>query len=357
MTNRKKKRRRKPAGGGGGGGNGTRGPAQRQSVVEPSGRDPSSGEKVAARSVDEDGEATPRPRGLFGSTSRMREPSPFPGFRASLARGVAETAGTVPVLIIGFLAVFAIWAAFALVGAVDVMGRFQLAVADALPPMYVVFLDAILVFAPTIAGSSFAGLGLAIGLTVFRVLVLGAIAVLLASRLGVLEGNGRRAFARAVPHLVLIGLAIFGVGVAIPYVIGSQLGNFAAYLLLAGPLIAFHFLIFAPIAAVIDGATFRDAIRRSGRAARLPGGSHLAFTFGYFLFLTALQFLLRPSSVEPATPTILTWTIALAATFLHLSAFAALVYRWVAVRDLKALDQPAGRGAAREAPARGRTRG
>jgi len=357
MTNRKKKRRRKPSVTGGG--NGTRGQARRQAAVEPaaSAEEADAAGKSAAKAPTEE-EARPRPRGIFGSSSRMREPSPFPGFRESMARGLTETARTVPVLVLGFLSVLVIWSAFAAAGAEDLMTSKSLATAFALPPLYLLFSDGVLAFFPVVSGSAVAGLGVAIGLTIFRVLVLGAVAAMLAPRLGAPDLDRRRAFVRAFPHLVLIALAVFGVGAAIPYVAGGLLpGNFGGLLFLAGPLLGLHFLIFAPIAAVVDGANFREAMRRSGRAARLPGGSHLALTFGYFAFALFLVSLVPGRPVDPATPSILTWAIALAATFVHLGTFAAFAYRWLAVRDLPTLDQPARPARGASAARRGRTKG
>ncbi len=357
MTNRKKKRRRKPAASGGG--NGTRGPAERQAAAEPSRSGRGSGAaKDPAPDETPGEEVRPRARGLFGASTRMREPSPFPSFRESMAKGVVETARRTPALVVGFLALFAVWSTFVLSGAGDLMTSKSLATALALPPLYLLFSDGVLAFYPVVAGSAVAGLGVAIGLTIFRVLLLGAIAAILAPRLGAPDLDRRRAFVKAIPHLTLIALAVFGVGAAIPYVAGGLLpGNFGGILFLAGPLLGLHFLTFAPIAAVVDGANFRDAMRRSGRAARLPGGSHLALSFGYFAFALFLISIVPGRVVDPATPSVLTWTVALVATFLHLSTFAAFVYRWLAVRDLKALDQPVRRGPARDVPARGRTRG
>jgi hypothetical protein len=356
MTNRKKKRRRKPSVTGGG--NGTRGQARRQAAVEPAASEEADAAGKSAAKAPTEEEARPRPRGIFGTSSRMREPSPFPGFRVSVGRGLAETARSAPVLVLGFLSILVIWSAFATAGAVDLMTSKSLATAFALPPLYLLFSDGVLAFFPVVSGSAVAGLGVAIGLTIFRVLVLGAVAAMLAQRLGAPDLDRRRAFVRAIPHLVLIALAVFGVGAAIPYVAGGLLpGNFGGLLFLAGPLLGLHFLIFAPIAAVVDGASFRDAMRRSGRAARLPGGSHLALTFGYFAFALFLVSLVPGKPVDPATPSILTWAIALAATFVHLGTFAAFVYRWLAVRDLPTLDQPVRPARGASTPRRGRSRG
>jgi len=107
-----------------------------------------------------------------------------------------------------------------------------------------------------------------------------------------------------------------------------------------GPIVGLYYLGFAPIAVIVDGVGYREAVRRSARAARLPGGGHLPLVFGYFAFCLFLYSSTPASVVSPATPSILTWSFALLSTYLHVGMLGALTYRWMAVRE-RAAEVPA----------------
>ncbi len=158
-------------------------------------------------------------------------------------------------------------------------------------------------------------------------------------------------WARAIPQLLLISLAMFGVSAALPFLLLTLVpGGLGQIALLAGPLAGLHFLVFAPVTAIVDGTSYRDAIRFSARAARLPGKSHLALTFAYFALAMFAASALPPFG--QATPTVGTWAIVLLVTFLHVMVLAAFVYRWFAVRDVV----PKGPATPRPRPTRGGAR-
>lgn len=336
MTNRRKKRRRgrAPAG------NGTRGTAQRRAAVERERAEDRASREVPApapaaekpsprRAPDP---VPPRPRGLFGA--RFREPSPYPGFVDSVGRGLGAVASSPPAFVIGFLSLLVLWVAYVALGAADLMSPRAMAALLTVPPLHILLNDRVLAFFPVVGDSVLGGLGVAVALSLFRGVVLGAVVALVARRLGWTGQPVVRAWARAIPALLLISLAFFGLAAAVPYVFAGVLpGNLAGILLLAGPLLGLYFLVFAPVVAVVEGAGYRDAIRRSARAARLPGGAHITLTFGYFALTLFLVSAIPARVVEPATPTVLTWAIAMAATFLHLGVMGAFVYRWLLVRE------------------------
>jgi hypothetical protein len=337
MSKGKKKRRRNRSSSSG---NGTRGTAHRQAAV---GREEAAVEARRASSDD----APVRPRGVFGT--RLRETSPYPSFADSMLRGITAASSSIPALAISFVSVFALWGGNVLVGAADLMYPKAIPELLALPPLHILFSDYFLAFSPVPALPPPAKIAIAVGFTVARGLVFGVLIALLASRLGWTEERPLRRWAKAIPHIVALSLAFFGVAAAIPFLLLSLLpGQLGQLVILAGPVVGLHFLAFAPVTAVLDGTSYRDAVRKSARAARLPGGSHLALTFGYFAFVLFLVSLVPQGPVSPATPTIQTWAIALGATFVHVGVLGAFVYRWLEVRDQvpeAAPARPAGRGA------------
>jgi hypothetical protein len=327
MRNRKNTRRRnRPSAGG----NGTKAAAERRAAVtgtdaEEAAEAPDGAKRARRRAVD-------RPRGPFGT--RLREPSPYPKFTETIAEGVAAAGSSPAVLLIAFLAVLALWAAHQAVGAGDLVTPKAMANLMALPPIHILFTDTNVAFSAVPAFSPAAKLALAVGFTIARGLAFGAIIALLGSRLGWAEDRPLARWARAIPNLLAIALAFFGVAAAIPYLLLTMLpGQLGTLAVLAGPVVGLHFLAFAPVTAVLDGAGYREAIRRSARAARLPGGSHLALSFGYFAFALFLISIVPQPPVAPATPSVQSWAVSLATTFVHVSVLGAFVYRWLVVRD------------------------
>lgn len=320
MSNRKKKRRRaRPSAPAAGNGSGAAVRREAEGSTRTEGGD-------AAATAGRGG----RPRGVFGA--RLRERSPYPGFSDTLARGLVAAGSSTAALAIAFLAVLVLWAGHVAAGAVDLMSPKAMANLMALPPVHILFSESNLAFSAVPVASPPVKLGIAVGFTLARGLAFGAIIALLASRLGWAEERPLLRWARAVPQLLLVSLAFFGVAAAIPFLVLSLLpGQLGTLAVLAGPIVGLHFLAFAPLAAVLDGSGYRAAIRRSARAARLPGGSHLALTFGYFAFALFLFSIVPQPVVAPATPSVVAWAIALVATFVHVGVLGGLVYRWLAV--------------------------
>jgi hypothetical protein len=118
-----------------------------------------------------------------------------------------------------------------------------------------------------------------------------------------------------------------------------------------------HFLAFAPVVAAAEGVPAGAALRIGMRASRLPGARHLTLVLLYVLVVLYAE--LGAAAVggeaHPATPSVLTWGVALLATVGHVVMLGALAYRWDVVRD-QVLAEERGREAERRA-ARGRGRG
>jgi hypothetical protein len=113
-----------------------------------------------------------------------------------------------------------------------------------------------------------------------------------------------------------------------------------------------YFLGFAPTAAVRQGRGVLDTIRRSGRAAQLPGTRQLLFCALYFFVALPVVVGLVPGGTElSANPSFAAWIFILAVNVVHRAFMAALAFRWIAVEPLVP-DEPVRRRAARTEPAK-----
>jgi hypothetical protein len=255
-------------------------------------------------------------------------------------------AGAFPlVLAIAFLGLLVLWGVFALLdvplsaeGMVYVMG---------LPPLHIP-IDVSLVQS-LLRSSSALALVSVLALGVVRGLLLGSVALLL---FGALRGQGEpRAALRRLPKVAVSLFGIYGVEVALFLFalafIQAILGPAAALIMLV---LGLHFVGFAPVIAAAEGVPAGAALRLGFRTARLPGGRHLGFVLLYFA--TVVYAGVGANSVagplEPATPSILTWGLALLATFGHVVMIGALAFRWDAVRE-RVLEEHGRREAERRA--------
>jgi hypothetical protein len=101
-----------------------------------------------------------------------------------------------------------------------------------------------------------------------------------------------------------------------------------------------YFLVYAPVAAILEGLPVRDAVRTAYRVARLQGTGHPAMVAAYGFLVIVLALLAPRAQVIEATPSVLVWAYALFASLLQVSMLAALVQRWPWLRE-SVLDAPA----------------
>lgn len=278
----------------------------------------------------------PRPGGLFG----LRVPSPYPKLGPTLVRGLAAVAGSPFTLLGPPLVALLIWAGLLAAGIDHMPSYFHDVLA--LPPISTNFFD--FGISLTVGGLSFRTLALMMGLTVVRALVM---AVLIGLLLEALE-HGRVSFAgmrrglRAIfpmfgLMLMFLSLMFFSRFVA------QFIGSFGT-LVFFGALIGGAFLLgFAPIVAVRDGVSPREAMARSFRASRIPGGRHLMMMFLYFA-LTIVSFV-QPGNSFTVNPSFRYWAYVLAMTVVHMVFLAGLAYRYDVIED--EIPPPRPRGARR----------
>ena len=302
MTSKRRRKRRTPRSGSGA-------PATRSSKT--------SAEPLAP----EEAPAERRPTG-FGL------PSPHPPLGASLLRGVRAVGGSPVLLGTAFLCMLLTWGVFVALGSPP--RPRELALLMSLPPTYV------LADVPASLGAAtdtVGGLAAIAALAATRAVTFGLLIRLLVDGLGdrrvslpeALRGLPRSILPLAVVYLVGFGLTLLG-----SQVIASFLGQLAIFTIV----VALYLLAFAPVVVVSEGARPQDALRRSFRAARLPGTRHLTLVTAYFLLVYASAAAVPAGVLIPVTPSFLAWAYALTVTFVHVAFLGALVHRWLAVREL-----------------------
>jgi hypothetical protein len=166
------------------------------------------------------------------------------------------------------------------------------------------------------------------------------------TRYGVLRGLV------AIPTALVVQVASFSLIIAgnlVFPVLGPGLGFLGFVSALVGGL---FFLGFAPTAAIREGRPVMETVRRSARAAMLPGGRHLLLCSLYFFIALPVAVGFAPGGTEiTANPTLVAWVFILLANVLHVAFMAAFAYRWV-VAEAEVPDEPVRRraSAGRTAP-------
>jgi hypothetical protein len=272
---------------------------------------------------------------------------------ASLTRGALAAGGSPAVLAAAFLGLLALWGGFTLLdaalsgqGMVYVMG---------VPPVHVP-LD-VGVVQSLLRTSSTLALAAVLALGVGRGLILGALAILVHDALR--EGPDPRAALRRLPRVAVSVFGIYGAEVGLflflLLFVQSILGPAAVLVMLV---LGLHFLGFAPVIAAAEGVAAGAALRIGFRASRIPGARHLTLVLLYFavVLYAGVGATAAAGEAAPATPSILTWAVALLATFGHAVMLATLAYRWDMVRDQVLAEDGRRQEQRRAARGRGRRR-
>lgn len=291
-------------------------------------RRPAPRQAAATRQAPE-AEAPIEPRRGFGSALFSTGDSPMPPIGRSVARGFLAVASS-PVLILTALAIpLVVWLGLLALG---FEGRPALLVdVLALPPIATYF-D---------LGTGESLLSLGPGFLVFTAVALGIRSIVYGLLAGMIvesvEGGrvsswGLLSGMTAIPTVLAVNVLSFslilGSNVILP-VLGPGIGLLAAVAALVGGL---FFLGFAPTAAVRQRRPVVETIRRSGRAAMLPGSRQLLFCALYFFIALPVIVGLSPGGSQiTANPTLSGWIFILAAGVMHLAFMAGLAYRWIVV--------------------------
>ena len=274
-----------------------------------------------------------RPRLPGGRLSeRMREPSPYPPFLQTLGRGVLTVSGSLSILLLGLLFVGALWLGLLAAGLEVFPTTFVEALA--FPPFSSYLIDT---FVPTqIFGLTAAALLGTVVISFVRAAVWAALTGMIlealefgeVSMVGVLQGL--RAFPTVLAYVLINVLAIVASNLILPVLLGP-IGQLALAVVLFGSV---YLLPFTAAAAIRQHLRANEAMRRSARAARLPGPRHLAGVILYF-FIAILMLTFMPGrSIVTANPSGIEWAWILGATVVQLVFIAFFCERWLAVEAI-----------------------
>jgi hypothetical protein len=288
-------------------------------------------------------ERAPAPREAREQAREATRPAIHPPGPQSLARGLAVVGGSPAILLSSFLAVLGLWAAlFSYATLIAAAPPSLMVLFQSLPPLHSRLVDLQLIFAGRTV-PAFGAFAFVVGLLLFRAAITGlGISLMLDRFEGAdvgMEAVGtsvRKAVARVgrslygmfAIELGFLALVLLSVFVAGPF-LGAELGQLAVMAVLIGGM---YFFVYAPVIVVAEGVSPRSAVRLAIRTARIPGPRHLVFTVGYIAISLLVSQLAPSGRLATATPPVTVWAYVLFANVLHLSAQAALVYRWLSVR-------------------------
>ncbi len=293
----------------------------------------------------ESGQEAP-PRRPFGSALFGGGPSILPSIPRSLGRGLLAIVSSPILLATALVLPVLVWLALLAIGFEGSAGR--LVDVLALPPISTYF--------DLGTGASVVGVGPAfLVFTAVSVLIRGVVYALLAGMIVEALEDGRvssygvlRGIA-AIPTILVVQVIAFSLIIAgniVFPILGPGIGFLAFVAALVGGL---YFLGFAPTAAVRERRGVVETIRRSGRAASLPGTRQLLFCALYFFVALPVVVGLVPGGTElTANPTLAAWIFILAVSVVHLAFMAALAYRWIAAEP-QVPDEPVRRRGSRAA--------
>lgn len=318
---------------------------QRPAVPEP--------QAVAAEEIEGAGEPQRRRAGLFGGALLGSGGSVLPPMMRSIGRGMlavcvqpALLVGTVVVAIVSWLGLVALGFEGTPNRMVDIL---------AMPPISTYFDlgTGASVYGVGTGFLVFTGVAIVIRALVYSVLAGAIVEALEDGRVGlygVLRGI------RAIPTVLVVQVLSFSLIVG-GNLVFPVLGPGIGFLGFVAALVAgLFFLGFAPTAAVREGRTALETIRRSGRAAMLPGGRHLLLCALYFFLALPVVVGFSPGGTDiTANPTFVTWVFVLAVNVLHVGFMAAFAYRWI-VAEPAVPEEPVRRRPAREPVLRARSR-
>lgn len=279
------------------------------------------------RPMPKKAEPAPGPRRPFGSALFGTASSVMPPVGRSLGRGLLTVASTPVLVVIAVVILPLTWIALLAIGFEGSPSR--LVDVLALPPISTYF--------DLGTGASIVGIGPAfLVFTGFAIVVRSVIyAILTGLILEALEDGRVSTYGllrglRAIPVVVVVQILSFSLIVAgnlVFPVLGPGIGFLAFVAALVGGL---FFLGFAPTAAIRQGRGIAETVRRSGRAAMLPGSRHVVFCALYFFIALPVVVGFAPGGGDiTANPKLITWVFALAVNVLHLGFMAALSYRWI----------------------------
>jgi hypothetical protein len=299
-------------------------------------------------------EPVPEPRRPFSSALFGSAGSVMPPLGRSIGRGLLTVISSPVLLVIALVLVPLSWFALLAVGFEGSPSR--LVDVLALPPISTYF--------DLGTGASVVGIGPAFLLFTGVAIVIRSVSYALLSGMilealedGRVSSYGVLRGVQAIPVVFVVQILCFSLIVAgnlVFPVLGPGIGFLGFVAALVGGL---FFLGFAPTAAIRQRRSISETIRRSARAAMLPGGRHLLFCSLYFFVALPVVVGFAPGGSEiTANPGLATWIFALAVNVVHLGFMAALAYRWVVAEPSVPEEPVRRRQSSRQPSARARRR-
>jgi hypothetical protein len=332
---------------------GRKGRKRRPRGPAPSGRAP---EAVGAEELDEGEEPAVRderealPRrigpfggGLFGAATE----SLMPPIGRSIGRGILTVVSQPIFVVLAIVLSAGAWLAFVAIGFEGSPGR--LVDVLALPPISTYFDlgtgSSLYGLGPSVL--VFLGISVALRSVIYSILSGAIVEALEDGRIttyGVLRGL------TAIPTVLVVHTLAFSLIVA-GNLVFPVLGPGIGFLAFVSALVAgLFFLGFAPTAAIRQGRPVAETVRRSGRAAMLPGSRHLVLCSLYFFLALPVVVGFAPGATEiTANPTLATWIFVFVVNVVHLGFMAAFAYRWI-VAEPHVPEEPVRRRQAARAP-------
>jgi hypothetical protein len=278
----------------------------------------------------------------------------------SLTRGLITVGSEPAILLTTFLGALCLWLLYLSLQSVRILSPSDLAQMLALPPVHSV-IDRVMIFGASSRLSSSLTLVIGIAVLLVRAALLAFLIALITQALtggtldagpqgededagtapeasatgeiGAARGPGaavRSAGLRTVR--TLSSMFLFETGFLVLLSILWTLVSFLGQVGLAIVLVALmYYLLFVPVIAVVEQARPRDAMTLGLRLVRQSSRQSLLFASGYVLI--SLFFLVLQAPFASASPSIQVWGYVLLSSFVHMSVLAAVVIRWLAVRD------------------------
>lgn len=297
-------------------------------------------------------EAEPKPQparrsGPFGSALFGGGESALPPIGRSLGRGLLAVASQPVLVLLTIALVIGTWLLLLAIGFEGAPSR--LVDVLALPPISTYFDlgTAVSIYGVGPSFLLFVGVSILVRslvLAVYAGLILEALEDGRVTRYGLIRG------VVAIPVALVVNVASFTLIIA-GNLVFPILGPGIGFLGFVSALVAgLYFLGFAPTAAIREGKPVQETIRRSARAAMLPGGRHLVLCALYFFLALPVMVGFAPGGgAITANPTFGTWVFVLLVNIGHVAFMAAFAYRWV-VAEPAVPNEPVRRRSARPAP-------
>jgi hypothetical protein len=268
-------------------------------------------------------------RGLLDSLFAPRTPgaTPMPNLRKSFARGFALAISTPALVILVPTVLIVLWS---LAVAFGFQGPFtQFGGTFAIPPVGTV--EYVSIGSIVFSASGFAALGAIVALLLVRGVLLGLVATIAVERLrtGSVSRWALLRLARVVPVAFLVNaanLALLILGNQLAALLGPGIGLLVYFGVLVGGL---YFTAFATTIAADEDRGIVETLRRSFRAARMPGSQNLTLAVLYTIPAYAALVAPLPGSKIGVNPSASAWVASIIIGLLNVTVAATFSFRYL----------------------------